>query len=492
MSELTDFFPGSGGGGGSAIGDYGVKYMAKGADVFTDANDDSVWFKTGYVSTDIAAYPDFISSYGKAAQYNQLLNTSAFAGQGTYAGNIEYNSEEDKLFVSQIANYTIGSFAYGPYELDPANIPSGNWGASQFTPADTSRYSFEPVGDGIGNNYVLKSNGTNVGTTTGAKGQERTTNWLQQSILQIGKVSGGTRSTGYTFNQTINISGIPTGSSSSYYKQYQTPISIVATENYFYYSFLQRNPGSTTYLTYYYGNAIAYNRANRFDNISGQMPQPGNPAEVYARIRCVKLSKTGAFISELTRPYSDVSGGGGALLVFTDPLSTGDSFYTLDKNSVQNGTGPTMNTEYAGFQKNSNYADFSNQYIIRKHSEDGTVIKTSEGLPISSITQTAATTSIWQQAFCTPDGVPHYFTAATFSGSAAQTTQKAPSSPLVDTFNIIKLGDIVGDGTPRFTSMPTNADSTQTGMGVNTSNIQIMSGPSQTSFTPTQLYIRVK
>jgi hypothetical protein len=490
-SNLTDFFPGSGG-GGSAIGDYGVKYMAKGADVFTDANDDSVWFKTGYVSTDLVAYPDFISSYGAAAQYNQLLNTSAFGANGGYVGNIEYNSEENKLFVSQLSSYTIGNFAYGPYELDPANIPSGNWGALKVNPATTGRYSFEPVGDGIGNNYVLKSNGTNTSTTTGAKSQQRTTNWLQQSILQIGKVSGGTRSTGYTFDQTINISGIPTGSATSSYKQYQTPISIVATENYFYYSFLQRNPGSSTYLTYYYGNSIFFNVNNRLTDIGGRMPQPSNPNDVYARIRCVKLSKTGAFISELTRPYSDVSGGGGALLVFTDPLSTGDSFYTLDKNSVQNGTGPVNLTEYAGFQKNSNYLDFSNQYIIRKHSEDGTVIKTSEGLPISSITQTNAATGIYQQAFCTPDGVPHYFTAAAFSGSAAQTTQKASSSPLVDTFNIIKLGNIVGDSTPRFTSMPTSTSSTQTGMGVNTSNVQIMSGPSQTSFNPTQLYIRVK
>ena len=257
MSELTDFFPGSGGGGGSAIGDYGVKYMAKGADVFTDANDDSVWFKTGYVSTDLATYPDFISSYGKSAQYNQLLNTSAFGANGGYVGNIEYNSEENKLFVSQLSSYTIGNFSNGPYELDPANIPSGNWGALQQNPATTGRYSFEPVADGIGNSYVLKSNGTNTSTTTGAKNQLRTTNWLQQSILQIGKVSGGTRSTGYTFDQTINISGIPTGSSSSFYKQYQTPISIVATENYFYYSFYQLNPGSNTYLTYYYGSAVA-------------------------------------------------------------------------------------------------------------------------------------------------------------------------------------------------------------------------------------------
>jgi len=489
MSDLTDFFP-SGGGGGSAIGDYGVKIMANGADTFTDPNDNSVWFKTGYVSTDLAAYPEFIPQYGVGAKYPQS-NTAALRQQGSnQQGDVQYNSQEDLIVTRFVPNYPIGDYN-NMYYLDPANIPSGNWGTTMATSvATTSKYSFEPVGDGIGNNYVLRTNQANNSTTTGSQSQTRTSNWLQQSLLKIGKVSGGTRVGGYTFNQTINISGIPTGSSSSGYKDYQVPLGLVATENYFYYSFLQRNPGSSSYLTYYYGNGIFYNAANVLTNSSGQQPQPPTPSNVYGRIRCVKLSKTGAYISDLTRPSSDVYGGGGALLVFTDPSSTGDSFYTLDKNSMQNSIGPLANN-YAGFPVRSDLVDFNKTYTIRKHSEDGTVTKTAGGLPITSITQTSRATTTTQQAFCTPNGDVHYFTAAAFAGSAAETLTKAPNSPLSTTFNIFKLGDVIGDNTPRYTSMPTSAGSTPTGMGINTSNAQIMSGPTQASFSPTQLYIRV-
>ncbi len=195
----------------------------------------------------------------------------------------------------------------------------------------------------------------------------------------------------------------------------------------------------------------------------GQQPQPSDPVRVYARIRCVKLSKTGAFESEFTRPFSDPSGGGGALLVFTDPLSTGDSFYTLDKNSMQNSIGPQAGN-YAGFPIRSNLVDYNKTYTIRKHSEDGTVISTAAGLPITSITQTTRATTTTQQAFCTPNGDVHYFTAAAFAGSAAQTVIKDPGSPLTTTFNIFKLGSVIGDSSPRFTSMPTSTTQIQTGM----------------------------
>ena len=489
MSDFSTFFPGSGGGGGGAIGDYGVKPMAYNADTFTDPNDDSVWFKTGYASTDLAAYPKFTPGFGVAAKYPQS-NLAAFAGSGTYQGDVQYNSQEDSIVVRQLNSYPIGDYALGQggYFLDPANISSGNWAQTTTSGHTTSRYSFEPVGDGIGNNYVLKSNSSNTSSTTGSQSQERTSNWLQQSILKIGRVSGGSRTTGYTFNQTINLSGIPTGSSNSSYRQYQVPLGLVATENYFYYSFLQQNPNSTSYLTYYYGNAIFNNAAGNLTDITGQ--QPSSLTTVYARIRCVKLSKTGAFVSEFTRPFSDISGGGSALLVFTDPSSTGDSFYTLDKNSMQNSIGPLANN-YAGFPVRSDLVDFGKTYTIRKHSEDGTVTKTAAGLPITSITQTTRATTTSQQAFCTPNGDVHYFTAAGFAGSVAQVGQKAPNSPLSTTYNIFKLGNIIGDTVTRFTSIPISTTATQTGMGVNTSNVQIKAGPTQAGYSPTQLYIRV-
>ena len=485
-SNLTDFFSSSGGGGGGAIGDYGVKPMAYNADTFTDPNDDSVWFKTGYTSTDLAAYPKFTPGYGVAAKYPQS-NLAAFIGQGIYQGDVQYNSQEDSIVVRQLNSYPIGNYS-GEYYLDPANISSGNWAQTSASGHATSRYSFEPVGDGIGNNYVLRTNQANNSATTGSQSQTRTSNWLQQSLLKIGKVSGGTRATGYTFNQTISLSGIPTGSSNSSYKQYQVPLGLVATENHFYYSFLQRNPNNSSFLTYYYGNTIFNNAQGVLTNISGQQPSSLNT--VYARIRCVKLSKTGAYISDFTRPFSDFSGGGSALLVFTDPSSTGDSFYTLDKNSMQNSIGPLANN-YAGFPVRSDLVDFNKTYTIRKHSEDGTVTLTASGLPITSITQTTRATTTTQQAFCTPNGDVHYFTAAGFAGSAAQTGQKDPNSPLSTTYNIFKLGDVIGDAATRFTSIPDSITSTQTGMGVNTSNVQIMAGPKQAGYSPTPLYIRV-
>ena len=489
MSDFSTFFPGSGGGGGGAIGDYGVKPMAYNADTFTDPNDDSVWFKTGYASTDLAAYPKFTPGYGVAAKYPQS-NLAAFIGQGIYQGDVQYNSQEDSIVVRQLNSYPIGDYAIGQggYFLDPANISSGNWAQTTTYGHTTSRYSFEPVGDGIGNNYVLKSNSSNTSSTTGSQSQERTSNWLQQSILKIGRVSGGSRTTGYTFNQTINLSGIPTGSSNSSYRAYHTPLGLVATENHFYYSFLQQNPNSTSYLTYYYGNAIFNNAAGNLTDITGQ--QPSSLTTVYARIRCVKLSKTGAFVSEFTRPFSDISGGGSALLVFTDPSSTGDSFYTLDKNSMQNSIGPLANN-YAGFPVRSDLVDFGKTYTIRKHSEDGTVTNTASGLPITSITQTTRATTTTQQAFCTPNGDVHYFTAAGFAGSASQVGQKAPNSPLSTTYNIYKLGSIIGDTVTRFTSIPNSTTSTETGMGINTSNVQIKAGPTQAGYSPTPLYIRV-
>ena len=489
MSDFSTFFPGSGGGGGGAIGDYGVKPMAYNADTFTDPNDDSVWFKTGYVSTDLAAYPKFTPGYGVAAKYPQS-NLAAFVGQGNYQGDVQYNSQEDSIVVRQLNSYPIGDYSSGQggYYLDPANIPSGNWAQTTTYGHTTSRYSFEPVGDGIGNNYVLKSNSSNTSNTTGSQSQERTSNWLQQSILKIGKVSGGSRTTGYTFNQTINLSGIPTGSSNSSYRAYQIPLGLVATENYFYYSFLQQNPSNQNRLTYYYGNSIFNNSSGNLTDITGQ--QPTSLTTVYARIRCVKLSKTGAFVSEFTRPFSDLSGGGGALLVFTDPSSTGDSFYTLDKNSMQNSIGPLANN-YAGFPVRSDLVDFGKTYTIRKHSEDGTVTNIASGLPVTSITQTTRATSTSQQAFCTPNGDVHYFTAAGFAGSAAQVGQKAPNSPLTTTYNIFKLGSIIGDAVTRFTSIPNSTTATQTGMGINTTNVQLTAGPTQAGYSPTPLYIRV-
>ena len=490
MSNFSTFFPGSGGGGGGAIGDYGVKPMAYGTDTFTDPNDDSVWFKTGYISTDLAAYPKFTPGLGIAGKYPQLTQTGAFVNNGTRQGDVQYNSQEDKIIVRQLNSYPTGNYG-NSYYLDPANIPGGNWGnTSAQGDAASSTYSFEPVGDGIGNNYVLRTNQANNSTLTGSQSQTRTSNWLQQSLLKIGKVSGGSRTSGYTFNQTINITGIPTGTSASNYKQYHTPLSLVATENHFYYSFLQKNPNINNYLTYYYNQTIFVNYEGNLTMQDGQQPQPATPSRVFARIRCVKLSKTGAFESEFTRPFSDQSGGGSALLVFTDPLSTGDSFYTLDKNSIQNSIGPQAGN-YAGFPVRSDLVDFNKTYTIRKHSEDGTVIKELGGLPITSITQTARATTISQQAFCTPNGDVHYFTAAAFAGSAAQTTQSDPNSPLFTTFNIFKLGDVIGDSQPRFTSIPSSMNMTQTGMGINTSNAQIMSGPSQASYSPTPLYIRV-
>ena len=489
MSDFSTFFPGSGGGGGGAIGDYGVKPMAYNADTFTDPNDDSVWFKTGYVSTDLAAYPKFTPGYGVAAKYPQS-NLAAFVGQGNYQGDVQYNSQEDSIVVRQLNSYPIGDYSSGQggYYLDPANIPSGNWAQTTTYGHTTSRYSFEPVGDGIGNNYVLKSNSSNTSNTTGSQSQERTSNWLQQSILKIGRVSGGSRTTGYTFNQTINLSGIPTGSSNSSYRAYQIPLGLVATENYFYYSFLQQNPSNQNRLTYYYGNSIFNNSSGNLTDITGQ--QPTSLTTVYARIRCVKLSKTGAFVSEFTRPFSDLSGGGSALLVFTDPSSTGDSFYTLDKNSMQNSIGPLANN-YAGFPVRSDLVDFGKTYTIRKHSEDGTVTNIASGLPVTSITQTTRATSTSQQAFCTPNGDVHYFTAAGFAGSTAQVGQKAPNSPLTTTYNIFKLGSIIGDAVTRFTSIPNSTTATQTGMGINTSNVQIKAGPTQAGYSPTPLYIRV-
>jgi len=487
MSDFSTFFPGSGGGGGGgAIGDYGVKPMAYGTDTFTDPNDDSVWFKTGYTSTNLAAYPKFTPGFGVSAKYPQS-NLAAFVGQGTYQGDVQYNSQEDSIIVRQLNSYAIGNYGAG-YYLDPANISSGNWAQTSTSGHATSTYSFEPVGDGIGNNYVLQTNQANNSGSTGSQSQTRSSNWLQQSLLKIGKVSGGTRATGYTFNQTINLSGIPTGSSSSNYKQYQTPLGLVATENYFYYSFLQQNPYQASRLTYYYGDAIFDNSNGNITDISGL--QPTSSAFVFARIRCVKLSKTGAYISDFTRPFSDLSGGGSALLVFTDPSSTGDSFYTLDKNSMQNSIGPLVNN-YAGFPIRSDLVDFGKTYTIRKHSEDGTVTSTAAGLPISSIIQTTRATTTSQQAFCTPNGDVHYFTAAGFAGSAAQVGQKAPNSPLSTTYNIFKLENIIGDAVTRFTGIPNSTNATQTGMGVNTSNVQIKAGPTQAGYSPTQLYIRV-
>ena len=78
-----------------------------------------------------------------------------------------------------------------------------------------------------------------------------------------------------------------------------------------------------------------------------------------------------------------------------------------------------------------------------------------------------------------------------FAGSAAQTGQKAPGSPLSTTYNIFKLGNIIGDTVTRFTSIPISTTATQTGMGVNTSNVQIKAGPTQAGYSPTPLYIRV-
>ena len=489
MSELTDFFPGGGGSGGASIGDYGLKPTASGAETFTDPNNNSVWFKTGHTSTDTAAYPDFTPIFGPVGTYPQTANVAALAQNGNAIGNVHYNSVESKIFVDQWASYWWSN--YSGYELDPNNIASGNWGTTAAGGAATSRYSFEPVADGVGNNYVLQSNGNNTGATTGSRGTQRSSNWLRQSILRIAKVSGGDRQNGYSFNQYITPSGIP-NSTGPAYGEYQIPISFVATENFFYYSFIQQNPNTSSYLTYYYGDTCLNNNSGSLTSASGQQPNPSDPTKVFARIRCVKLNKSGVFQSEFTRPGSDAGGGGGALVVFTDPLSTGDSFWTLDKNSIQNGEGPGVN-QRAGFARSSSVLDWSKTFAIRKHSEDGTVIKTAEGLPMTGMTVTAAGFAAHhqQQAFCTPDGSPHYFTAGSLAGNAAQTQQKAAYSPLPDPFNIIKLGQLVGDPIPRYANLPTNAATSQTGMGVNTSNTQIMSGPHQASFSPQQLYIRV-
>jgi len=488
MSNLTDFFSGSGGGGGS-IGDYGLKPTASGAETFTDPNNDSVWFKTGYTTTDASAYPDFTTIFGPVGTYPQDANTPALSQNGNSIGNVHYNSIESKIFVDQWASYWWNN--YTGYELDPNNIASGNWGNTAAGGATSSRYTFEPVADGVGNNYALRSTGTNTTTTTGSRGSTRTSNQLQQSNLRIAKVSGGDRQNGYSFNQYITISGI-TNTSASTSGQYQIPISFVATENFFYYSFIQLNPNSSSYVTYYYGDNSLVNSSGSLSSASGQQPNPSDPTKVFGRIRCVKLNKSGVFQSEFTRPSSDASGGGGALLVFTDPLSTGDSFWTLDKNSIQNGEGPAAGGR-AGFARSSDVLDWTKTFAIRKHSEDGTVIKTAEQLPMTGMTTTASGFAghHQQQAFCTPDGTPHYFTAGSLAGSAAQTQQKAANSPLPDPFNIIKLGQVVGDPIPRYANLPTNSATSKTGMGINTSNAQVMSGPSQASFSPQQLYIRV-
>ena len=502
MSDFSTFFPGGGGGGGGAIGDYGVKPMASGTNVFTDPNDSSVWFKTGHISTNTSAYPKFTPIFGKANTYSQLAGTAAFASSNTYCGDVQYNSVDDQIVTSQWGNYWFSDNA-GMYFLDPANIAGGNWGTTDINTTTVTnpivRYTFEPVGDGLGNNYVLESNNANNTATSGARHQQRTSNWLQPAIMRIRRVnnsSPGSRQAGYNISSytPIYISGIPTGPSASSFKQYQMPTAFVATENFFYYSFLQLNPQYDSYLAYYYGDAVFQNYQGSLTEINGRQPNPTTPSQSFARLRTVKLSKAGAYISELTRPFTDASGGGGALIVFTDPTSTGNSFWTLDKNIFQNAIGPSTSTQLAGWPRTSTIMDYSSTMTIRKHSEDGTVIKEAGGLPVSSaiLGGSGFASSFWQQAFCTPDGTPHYFSAAALGGNTAQNELPAVAgSSLKTPHNIISLGDVVGDSSPRFSSIPTSSVSTKTGMGINTSNIQIQAGPTALASNPQQLYIRV-
>ena len=501
MSDFSTFFPGGGGGGGGAIGDYGVKPMASGADIFTDPNDSSVWFKTGYISTNTSAYPKFTPIFGIANTYPQLANTGVFGQADYYCGDVQYNSVDDEIIAAQWNSY-VWSDNVGMWSLNPANIAGGNWGNTNIgNPPYTnarSRYCFEPVGDGKGNNYVLESNGTNTTTTSGSRFSTRTSNWLRPPILRIRRInnaSPGSRAAGYNYDQSISITNIPQGPSPGSTKAYQLPIAIVATENFFYFTFLQRNPQSNSYLTYYYNQAMRGNYLGRLTDIGGRQPSPSNASQVYGRIVTVKLNKTGAYVSTLTRPLTDASGGGGALIVFTDPISTGNSFWTLDKNVFQNATGPSSSTEYAGFPRSSTLMDYSSTMTIRKHSEDGTVIKEAGGLPVSSGILSSSSyfaSSMWQQAFCTPDGNPHYFTAACFGGSAANTNQSNQAgSSLLTPYNIVRIADSIGDSTSRFASLPTTQSLTRTGMGINTSNTEILAGPNSLASSPQQMYIRV-
>jgi hypothetical protein len=502
MSDFSTFFPGGGGGGGS-IGDYGLKPMASGANVFTDPNDSSVWFKTGHISTNTSAYPGFTPIFGKANTYPQLAGTPQLGGLSDYVNaDVQYNSVEDQIIVSKCNSYWYSN-STGMYFLDPANIAGGNWGntniqSTTYTNA-RSRYCLEPVGDGLGNKYVLESNGSNTSTTTGSRFQQRTSGWLYQNIMRIGVVnnaSPGSRVAGYSYGNYIYLTGIPTGPSTSSNAVYQYPLAFVATANFFYYTYMQRNVGSAYLNTYYYNNSNLNNVSDNITDSTGQQPSPSDPSKVFGRMVTVKLSKTGAYISTLTRPTSDASGGGTALIVFTDPTSTGDSFWTLDKNIFQNAKGPDNNvTSYAGYPRRSADMDYSSTMVVRKHSEDGTVIKEAGGLPVSSKELTnsnAFASSMSQQAFCTPDGTPYYFSAASFSGSALDSNANPAAGGSLDKpYNIIKLADVVGDPTPRFASLPSSGIGTQTGMGINTSNIQVLSGPTALASSPQQMYIRV-
>lgn len=292
MSNLTDFFPSAGGGGG-AVGSLSLQTEALDANTFVDSNG-STWLKSGIVETNTSLYPNLTNKFGAIdiKLGNPITGVNYFA--------YGYDSSSNNLYAT-VNNYShLGGNATGAdiYEINESAYTAGsNLKASM---GNQSKFSTNSISDGT-TDWVLKGSGyTN---TTGTRSQYNAGNYPQLNVFQFVPVTGGSwiSSGGFTFGTPVSLSGAPT----SIYGYVVG--SIAATSTHFYVTALNLQRGA--YDAWYYN----------FDSMIG--------AYGTSNWSIYKFTKAGAYVSTL-RNY----------VVVHNSVTSSDTVYFFQLDKTVSGT----------------------------------------------------------------------------------------------------------------------------------------------------------
>ena len=230
MSELTDFFSGGSGGGGS-VGDISLKPAAMNADLYVDTNG-STWLKSGVGESDLSLYPDLpalglpdaASTNGNrsyvggspspyvnlsTANYGRFLNDS-------FNNEIFFTRKDGYEGYDHFAIVTLDS--EGKIENPYIDGTSSNkrWGAAWYNKDSTALNSYGtlPQFDGTDHWVLMGTTGNSSGFpyrgtySNGVTGSGELSQWTLKKVTG-GSTTASSNTYTYSAGDDITPSGVP-------------------------------------------------------------------------------------------------------------------------------------------------------------------------------------------------------------------------------------------------------------------------------------------